>query len=301
MTWLLGNARYVRSLTSEFQNVTRTSDALLEVERGGKRLLLHLEFQVANDPTMAERLLEYNMMARRMHSLPVLSIVIYLKDDGIAPEPPLIWTIPDSQGDEELVLHFGYVVFKLSEQDPKELLALDLPGLLPLLPLTRDAARPEMVERMISGVLGHTELDPLEQKDLLTWGSTLAGLIMTGEHNRSWLQRRFAVLDEILSQSWVYQEIKQKGADEVREEARREAEKVREVAKQKQIQEFRQTLLALVESNKADLLEETRAFAEHIEDTTVLQRLIINMMTTHTLEQARAVLAEERAEYERLH
>ena len=45
ITWLLRGARYVSTLSTEFQNLTRYADALFEVEIGGRRLLIHLEFR----------------------------------------------------------------------------------------------------------------------------------------------------------------------------------------------------------------------------------------------------------------
>jgi hypothetical protein len=44
----------------------------------GDVFILHLEFQVADDPTMAFRMLDYNLMLMRIYDLPILQYVIYL-------------------------------------------------------------------------------------------------------------------------------------------------------------------------------------------------------------------------------
>ncbi len=51
-------------------------------------MLLHLEIQSKEDRTMAQRLLEYNVVATREHQCPVLSCVLYLRQDHWLAESP---------------------------------------------------------------------------------------------------------------------------------------------------------------------------------------------------------------------
>ena len=83
-----------------------------------------------------------------------------------------------------------------------------LPGLLPLLPLTKDGQSMDMVDTMIEQI-GRTA-DP---KESFAFAYTIAGLIFKGEENQQALKRRFAMLDDILQDSWTYQEIQQKGLE----------------------------------------------------------------------------------------
>src|SRR5579862_5140689 len=57
------------------------SDSYLMVKMNSKPYLLNIEFQSTNDPTMAERLLRYNVIARAEYGMPVHSCVIYLFKD----------------------------------------------------------------------------------------------------------------------------------------------------------------------------------------------------------------------------
>lgn len=95
--------------------------------------LVHFEFQREYDPRMGERLLEYSVLASRQNGyLPVISCVICLKKNQHMPRPPFI----KRRSNGAAIIHFNYVYIDLGEISVAELLAKDLPGLLPLLPLT---------------------------------------------------------------------------------------------------------------------------------------------------------------------
>jgi predicted transposase YdaD len=53
-----------------------------------------------------------------------------------------------------------------------------------------------------------------ESQELLTIAYTIAGLVFRSEADRKMLKRRFAMLGEILRDSWVYREIMDEGRDE---------------------------------------------------------------------------------------
>ena len=135
-TWLLGEAQIKVKLLTEFKTRTIEADALLEVTLNGEDMLLHIEFQSTNDPAIAERLLAYNFEAKREHKLPVYSCVIYLKDVGIVPESPLRWNLPNGRE----VLQFHYESVELWKLSTESLRRTGLPGLLPLIILTKDGA-----------------------------------------------------------------------------------------------------------------------------------------------------------------
>src|SRR6185312_10509586 len=98
-------------------------DALLDVQVNGKAMVLHLEFQTHNDPSMPERLLRYNVLTRSEYQLPVLSCVIYLLKEGIIQLSPLKWTTPTGQD----VLLFHYESIEIGEISPEEILRTGQP------------------------------------------------------------------------------------------------------------------------------------------------------------------------------
>jgi hypothetical protein len=81
-------------LELKFRTRTRHADALYKVLIDGEEALIHIEFQKRADPTMAERIWEYNVLATLAHSCPVYSFVIYLRPTSTIPESPLEWGLP---------------------------------------------------------------------------------------------------------------------------------------------------------------------------------------------------------------
>ena len=118
-----------------------------------KSILLHIEFQSRAHPRMAERLLEYSVQASRIYDyLPVLSVVIYLVKDSNIPDPPFIRKLSNGRK----VLQFAYDSIKLWEIESQTILDTHLPGLLPLLTLTKDGQSMDMVDTMIEQI-SHTD------------------------------------------------------------------------------------------------------------------------------------------------
>jgi predicted transposase YdaD len=62
-----------------------------------------------------------------------------------------------------------------------------------------------MVERMIRG------LQQAGKRDLLVFGYAFSSLIFTGEQDEDWLKGRFHFMEDILADTWVFQEIMHKG------------------------------------------------------------------------------------------
>ena len=144
--WLKEEAVFVRALDIELKNQHLFADALSEVLLHGKPALLHIEFQVYDDPEMEMRLLEYNVLASRQYRhLPVYSYVIYLRKAGRIAESPLVRTFPDG----EEVHRFFFRVIKLWEISAEALLQIGWIGVLPLVTLTDGGKRPEVVKEMI--------------------------------------------------------------------------------------------------------------------------------------------------------
>ncbi len=107
-------------------------------------------------------------------------------------------------------------MIKLWEVTAQSLVDLGWDGLLPLLPLTRGGKKPEIVKVMID------RLAEGGDKDLLALAEVVGGLAFTTESEKVWYKRRFAMFEEVLKDSWVYQEWIEKGREEGREQGREE-------------------------------------------------------------------------------
>jgi hypothetical protein len=122
--------------------------------------------------------------------------VIYLLSDGDVPKSPLIWAIPNGQE----VLQFHFESIEVGELTPEDILPTNQVGLFPLLPLTKDGASREGVERMFRelGGTGKTELELI--------GFTLASLVFSRENkaDQDWLIRRFHEMHDILRKTPIY-------------------------------------------------------------------------------------------------
>jgi hypothetical protein len=210
---------------------------------------------------MAWRVWEYNVLATLAYEFPTLSFVIYLKRDSKIAESPVVWALSISQE----IHRFHFQNIKLWEVDPEVLRHGGLVGLFPLLPLTQAGLRPEVVEEAIIRVQADGgEASP----ELLSLIYLLAELICENDEELLWLDRRFAVLYDVLQESRAYQKIKQEGRKEI-------------------LQEVTQKLLGIVEARFPDILDLARKQTTSIDDPTVLVDLTIKMSMAQTVEEAR--------------
>ncbi len=98
---------------------------------------------------MEQRLLEYSVLAYRHHECSVCSVVVYLKKGGKVAVSPLIRTLPT--GEEVLCFHFCVIL--LWDIPYQKLIAEDLPGILPLVPLARGGANREVIEDVVARLM----------------------------------------------------------------------------------------------------------------------------------------------------
>jgi predicted transposase YdaD len=266
-SWLFEGAQVTGKLRTEFKKRTIDADALLDVIQHGVRFLVHIEFQSTNDPNIGERLLEYSFEARREHKLPVYSCVIYLRDYGDVPQPPLRWEV--TNGLE--VLQFHYRSIELGKIPTEDLRQTKRVGLLPLLILTKDGATYKVVEEVIA------ELVIAEKQELLPITELLASLVFKNEADQEWIERTFAMLKDPLRDTPAYQRFLKEG---------------RELERQQSLERQRQTLLEIVQVRFPKLLHLTQGLAAITSDPEVLERLIVKMGTAQTLEEAQAYLVD---------
>lgn len=88
----------------------RKPDSLKKVtDTAGATYVLHVEFQVSDEPEMVYRMAEYSIMLMRKYQLPVKQYVIFLKD--IAPNMPVSINTEHHQ--------FRYTLIRIAEADYK--------------------------------------------------------------------------------------------------------------------------------------------------------------------------------------
>ena len=141
---------------------------------------------------------------------------------------------------------------------------MGLVGLLPLLPLTKDGARREVVEDMISGLVS------AEKTESLWIGYALATKVL--KDDLKWLKRRFAMLEDILRDTPVYQEVLAEGEEKGKLEAQHEL------------------LLDIVQERFPEIASLARRQADTIEDPEMLRRLIVKISIVKTSKEAEQYL-----------
>lgn len=210
VTWLWKEARVKRHLQTEYKVRTIEADSVLEIEleNNGKDMLFHIEIQSTRDPNMAERLLQYSVEAQNQHKLPVYSCVIYLKDVGEVPRPPLRWQRLDGQD----ILWFDYLSIELASIPVEELRETGLIGLKPLFVLAKGGTDPMIIKEVVS------DLGEAQQFSLLSVSRLFADLILSDE-DQEWIERIFAMYSDPLAQTRTYQKLIQKGKLEGLQEA----------------------------------------------------------------------------------
>ncbi len=265
VSWVLPGAQYGKQLPFELNVENIYADGLLLATLDGKEFLAHFEFQSSYDRHIGERLLEYNMLASRQYDyLPVYSCVIYLKNHSDVPISPFIRGLPTG----EEVVRFHYRSIELGKIIAGELLQTGLVGLLPLLPLTKDGARREVVEEMITGLVS------AEKTESLWIGYALASRVL--KDDLKWLKRRFAMLEDILRDTPVYQEVLAEGVEQGIKEGKLEAQ--------------RQTLLDIVQERFPAIARLAKQQADAIEDPEVLRHLTVKISIVKTSKEAEQFL-----------
>lgn len=231
ISWLFPEATYVGDPNTELLQEPVRADLMYTIMWKGMQMGFHIEFQKRHDTNMGRRVWRYNARACDRTDLPILpiySVVIYLADDKHSVvDPPYVITLPNG----EIVHYFSFRNIKLWEIPSQALLEQNLPGLLPLLPLTREGHQRETVEEM------HYRLQQAGKTDLLAIGFSIAFHAFTHDSEHQLLKEIFMDCENILEGTWLGDKIHQKGViqglEQGREEGRKEGrEEGREVIEQ---------------------------------------------------------------------
>ncbi|HEV2655555.1 MAG TPA: hypothetical protein VGT82_11370 [Ktedonobacteraceae bacterium] len=241
-------------------------------------MMLHLEFQRDIKPDMPLRLLEYNVFATRTHKKQVLSCVIYLIDDGTIEESPLVWKLSD--GTE--LLEFHYISIRIWEASPAKFTQPGREGILPLVLLTKGNATPDVVEMVIERLVA------AGKQDLLPVTRLLASLVFKDNPDYSdWLERRFAMLRDILRETDAYQEMLQEGKEEGLKEGLKEGEEKgrREGMKEGEILGLRLSLLDILQKRFPDIIQLARPQVAVVNNPAVLRDAILKAIEAQSIEE----------------
>jgi predicted transposase YdaD len=201
----------VEIVNADLSTVTAAADKVLRV-RELAPWLVHLELQAGRDPELPDRHLQYNVLLKRRHRLPVRSVVVLLRPEADRSE--LTGVIEHWLPDGERYLEFRYRVVRVWEKPVETVLAGGL-GTLPLAPLAdvTQATLPAVIRRMEERI--RIEATPAQAGVLWT-----AVLVLMG------LRYSEAVITQLLQgvrgmkESVTYQAILKEGREEGREEGR---------------------------------------------------------------------------------
>ncbi|GAC1478946.1 MAG: hypothetical protein NVS2B12_33610 [Ktedonobacteraceae bacterium] len=263
--WIKEGTRFDAELSPHLGSRNIDADLLYRVHYARNYCLFHIEFQKLSNTTMPRRLWEYNTLAALKYKLPVYSIVIYLKKSRPIIESPYIQTLP--WGEE--VQRFTYRVIKLWEVPTETILDSGFEGLLPLVPLTAQGLRREAIEQVI------TRLNPVDgapKVDQLSLTYILASLEYTDTSDLRWLKRRFAMIDDILRESWVFKEWRQEAEEQVTEQV------------------LKQSIVTVVQARFASLTALAQERIEPLKTSQDLHELLIQVARAQDEEEVRSIL-----------
>ena len=216
---------------------------------------------------MAQRMWEYNTLATFSYNRPTCSFVIYLKKCEV-PESLYEWTFPNG----EVIHHFHFKVIKLWEISAKMLKQTGLLGIFPLMVLTKDGKRREVVDEVITRL---QQQGGESAKELISLTYIFATLAFENQGDLTWLKRRINQMQDFLQESWLYQEIMQKGFDKGIEKEREE-----------ELRRQRQLLMTIIHMHFPNITSLAQKQAEAIKDPEVLQGLIFKVLAAETEEEA---------------
>jgi hypothetical protein len=171
--------------------------------------------------------------------------------------------------DGEEVHRFSFRVLKLWEIPAEVILQMGWVGLLPLLTLTDGGKRPEVVKVMIDTLVSAEEID------LLALAQLVGGLAFKAGPEQEWFKRRFNMFQDILRESWVYQEIGQEFLEEER---------------QRRIQGQHEMLASFIQAHFPEITALAKQQTDDIKDPDVLQNVILKLLTVGTVEEAKSIL-----------
>jgi predicted transposase YdaD len=206
----------VRVVDADLSTISSTPDKLIRLGTGRRGSAVHVEFQSARDAELDERVLGYNVLARRRHRVPVRSVVFLLRPDAgpSSVRGSVRWN--DEAGSP---LSFGYDLIRVWELPAEQLLAggIGTLALAPIAAVNRSAVR-GVINQMRDRLDG--EVSPPQAAEVLHASRVLAGL----RYNLAQVQSLFRGVQQMRESSY-YQGIVAEGRVEGLVEGRVEGER----------------------------------------------------------------------------
>ena len=281
ISWIFPNAIYEGELNTELQKDPVVADLMYTMIWKGKQVGFHIEFQKKHDENMGQRVWDYNVLTSVRTRLPIYSVVLYLVKDGSIAEPPYTIELPNG----EIIHHFVFRNIKLWEIPPEVLLKQNLPGLLPLLPLTQEGDRREVVEQMVHS------LEQVGNENLLALGYAFAVRMLTQEMDQLWLKEMFMSVENIFEGTWIYDEILQKGVVKGLEQGVKQGIKQGiEQGIEQELQALRATLVSFVKAHFSDQLALARQQVGLITTPSQAQECLEKLFAARTNDEVRQIL-----------
>lgn len=277
VSWIFPGAVYGGELNTELPKDPVFADLMYTVMRKGQEVAFHVEFQIEHDPNMGRRVWQYNVLTSVRTGLPVYSVVLYLVPNGSIVESP--YTVELETG--EIIHQFAFRNVKLWEIAPEVLFQQNLPGLLPLLPLTQGGNRREVVGPMISS------LQQIGKMELLTLGFALASLMFKQESDQQWLKELSMSMEDMLEETWFYKEIAQKGMTKGLQQGLQQG---LEQGLEQELQALRATLLSFVETCFPDQLTLAKQQVEFTTTPSQVQDLLKKLFAARTSDEVKEFL-----------
>ena len=149
---------------------------------------------------------------------------------------------------------------------------LDTYRLLKILAARSGETLVEMIDRLASA----------QEFDLLAISQVVGGLVFKKGLELDWFRKRFSMFQDILQESWVYQEIGQ-------EYLERGIEKGKEQGK---LEGQREVLLSFVQKRFPEAIALAKQQVESITDLEVLRKVFLKLFDAETVDEVKKILFE---------
>jgi hypothetical protein len=275
LDWLAPGATFTGKRSETYQSLTIEADILHEGVWYDSNELFLVEIQSTPDSNIEQRLLEYSVLAHRYHQRFVNAYVIFLRDGGTTLKPPLLRKRAD--GRDGLIFHYDVIIMRdIAAQD---LLERAPRGVWPLIPFAGGGAQPAVVDIVLTSFAAA----PDEMtRELLSLTALFASLAFTDPQDRQWLERRLAMLEDILSEAPLYKSLIARGEEQGIEKGLKEG----------QVLSLRDALMEIFDENFPQLSVLAKETLSTVNDRAALQKLIARMFKARDEKDAKKYLLE---------
>src|SRR5258707_10098388 len=138
-----------------------------------------------------------------------------------------------------------------------------------------------------------SRLAEAQEWDLLAISRLLGGFVFKKEAEREWFRKRFTMHQDILRESWVYQEIGQEFLEQGFEKGLEQGlVQGLEKGREQRLQDLRQMILSLVQLRFPEITEQAGQQVERITDPELLKALNLKLLAAQELDEAKKILFE---------